>query len=175
MADHIPASIYFSSLSYTLDTHPILTDICGGAQPGQVLAIMGASGAGKSTLLDILARKSKRGTVGGEVLVNGSVVGDDVFRSLVGFVDQEDTLMGTLTVYETILYSALLRLPREMSLEAKKYRTLETIHELGLDAIKDSRIGESGEHLFLVSTLTRIGCGGGWLKHVKTDVGRLAG
>ncbi|KAF8604728.1 hypothetical protein BDV93DRAFT_440195 [Ceratobasidium sp. AG-I] len=145
MADHIPASLYFSSLSYTLDTHPILTDICGGAQPGQVLAIMGASGAGKSTLLDILARKSKKGTVGGEVLVNGSVVGNDVFRGLVGFVDQEDTLMGTLTVYETVLYSALLRLPREMSLEAKKYRTLETIHELGLDAIKDSRIGESGE------------------------------
>ncbi|QRV74844.1 ATP-dependent permease [Ceratobasidium sp. AG-Ba] len=144
MADHIPASLYFSDVSYTLDGHQILSDICGGAQPGQVLAIMGASGAGKSTLLDLLARKPKRGTVGGITLVNGNVVSDSVFKGLVGFVDQEDTLMGTLTVYETVLYSALLRLPREMSLAAKKYRTLETIHELGLDAIKDSRIGESG-------------------------------
>jgi ABC-type multidrug transport system fused ATPase/permease subunit len=145
MADHIPASLYFSDMSYTLDNHQILSDICGGAQPGQILAIMGASGAGKSTLLDLLARKPKRGSVGGVTLVNGNVVSDDVFRGLVGFVDQEDTLMGTLTVYETVLYSALLRLPREMSLAAKRYRTLETIHELGLDAIKDSRVGESGE------------------------------
>ncbi|KAB5594904.1 ATP-dependent permease [Ceratobasidium theobromae] len=144
MADHIPASLYFSDVSYTLDGRSILSEIVGGAQPGQVLAIMGASGAGKSTLLDLLARKQKRGVVGGVLLVNGNTVSDEVFRGLVGFVDQEDTLMGTLTVYETVLYSALLRLPREMSLAAKKYRTLETIHELGLDAIKDMRIGESG-------------------------------
>ncbi|QRW17704.1 ABC transporter [Rhizoctonia solani] len=144
MADHVPASLYFSDVSYTLDGRQILSDIVGGAQPGQVLAIMGASGAGKSTLLDLLARKQKRGAVGGQILVNGNIVTDDVFRGLVGFVDQEDTLMGTLTVYETVLYSALLRLPREMSLAAKKYRTLETIHELGLDAIKDMRVGESG-------------------------------
>jgi IS5 family transposase len=52
--------------------------------------------------------------------------------------------MSTLTVYETVLYSALLRLPREMSLEAKKYRTLETMNELGILGIKDSRIGDSG-------------------------------
>lgn len=145
MADHIPASLYFSDVSYTLDGRSILSEIVGGAQPGQVLAIMGASGAGKSTLLDLLARKQKRGVVGGVLLVNGNTVSDEVFRGLVGFVDQEDTLMGTLTVYETVLYSALLRLPREMSLAAKKYRTLETIHELGLDAIKDMRIGESGK------------------------------
>ena len=62
-----------------------------------------------------------------------------------GFVDQEDMLMSTLTVYETVLYSALLRLPREMSFEAKKFRTLETMHELGILGIKDSRIGETGE------------------------------
>ena len=53
--------------------------------------------------------------------------------------------MPTLTVYETVLYSALLRLPRDMSYEAKKFRTLETMHELGILGIKDSRIGESGE------------------------------
>lgn len=52
--------------------------------------------------------------------------------------------MSTLTVYETVLYSALLRLPREMSLEAKKYRTLETMNELGILGIKDSRIGSAG-------------------------------
>lgn len=52
--------------------------------------------------------------------------------------------MGTLTVYETVLYSALLRLPREMSEEAKKFRTLETLEELGILGIRDVRIGEVG-------------------------------
>ncbi len=111
------------------------------------MAIMGASGAGKSTLLDILARKNKRGTVGGVTLVNGRVVGDSEFKSVTGFVDQEDTLMSTLTVYETVLYSALLRLPRDMSFEAKKFRTLETMNELGILRIKDMRIGESGKYI----------------------------
>lgn len=105
---------------------------------------MGASGAGKSTLLDILARKRKRGSVSGTTLVNGRAVPDAMFGEVMGFVDQEDTLMPTLTVYETVLYSALLRLPREMSLEAKKFRTLETMGELGILGIKDARIGESG-------------------------------
>lgn len=108
------------------------------------MAIMGASGAGKSTFLDILARKRKRGIVSGQTLVNGREVADADFKKVMGFVDQEDTLMSTLTVYETVLYSALLRLPREMSLEAKKFRTLETMNELGILGIKDARIGSKG-------------------------------
>lgn len=142
--DHVPASLYFSNVSYALGERQILDSISGCVKPGQVMAIMGASGAGKSTFLDILARKAKRGTVSGTTRVNGREVGNAEFKEVVGFVDQEDTLMGTLTVYETVLYSALLRLPREMSIEAKKFRTLETMSELGILGIKDMRIGESG-------------------------------
>ncbi|KAF8072240.1 hypothetical protein FPV67DRAFT_1484538 [Lyophyllum atratum] len=144
MTDHVPASLHFSSLTYTLGSRVILDNISGTVKPGQVMAIMGASGAGKSTFLDILARKRKRGTVSGTTLVNGRQVADSEFKGVMGFVDQEDTLMSTLTVYETVLYSALLRLPREMSYEAKKYRTLETMNELGILGIKDMRIGDSG-------------------------------
>lgn len=140
----MPASLHFSNLSYTLDNHAILDSITGAVKPGKVLAIMGASGAGKSTLLDILARRQKRGQVAGQILVNGRVVGDSMYRKVVGYVDQEDTLMSTLTVYETVFYSALLRLPREMSTEAKRFRTLETMNELGILHIRDSRIGEAG-------------------------------
>ncbi|KAF9463956.1 hypothetical protein BDZ94DRAFT_1282345 [Collybia nuda] len=145
MTDHVPASLHFSSLSYTLGSRTILDSISGSVKPGQVMAIMGASGAGKSTFLDILARKRKRGSVSGLTLVNGREVKDEEFKSVMGFVDQEDTLMSTLTVYETVLYSALLRLPREMSFEAKKFRTLETMNELGILGIKDFRIGDSGK------------------------------
>ncbi|ORY24112.1 hypothetical protein BCR39DRAFT_335530 [Naematelia encephala] len=146
MTDHVPATVHFSDLSYTLPSgKPVLSHVTGTVRPGELLAIMGASGAGKSTLLDILARKSKTGQVSGEMYVNGRSIPDDTFRRVVGYVDQEDTLLSTLTVYETVLYSALLRLPRDMSHEAKVFRTLETMNELGILGIKDSRIGESGK------------------------------
>ncbi|KAL6298547.1 hypothetical protein BKA93DRAFT_810707 [Sparassis latifolia] len=144
MTDHVPASLHFTNISYTIGNHTLLDSVTGSVKPGQLMAIMGASGAGKTTFLDILARRRKRGVVSGRTLVNGRDFADADFKKVTGYVDQEDTLMSTLTVYETVLYSALLRLPREMSLEAKKFRTLETMHELGILGIKDSRIGDSG-------------------------------
>lgn len=147
MTDHVPATLHFSNISYSLPTgKSILSHVTGTVRPGELLAIMGASGAGKSTLLDILARKAKTGRVTGDMYVNGREMNDEaIFRRVVGYVDQEDTLLSTLTVYEAVLFSALLRLPREMSRQAKVFRTLETMNELGILDIKDARIGESGK------------------------------
>ncbi|KAJ3036219.1 hypothetical protein HDV00_002973 [Rhizophlyctis rosea] len=122
----------------------VLDGVHGMVKSGEVLAIMGGSGAGKTTFLDILARRSKAGTVTGEILVNGKFMSDEAYRSIVGFVDQEDTLMDTLTVYETILYSALLRLPRTMSYAEKKRRVEETMVELGIEGIANRRVGKAG-------------------------------
>ncbi|KAF9959246.1 hypothetical protein BGZ65_000678 [Modicella reniformis] len=144
MAEHIPATLMFRQMKYTIGGKDVLNDVSGLAKPGQVMAIMGASGAGKTTLLDILARRQKSGAIQGQIYVNGRIVSNQEYKRVVGFVDQEDTLMSTLTVYETILYSALLRLPRDMSLEAKRYRVLETMSELGILGIKDMRIGTTG-------------------------------
>lgn len=146
MTDHIPATLHFENVSYAINNKAVLTDVSGSVAPGQLMAILGSSGAGKSTFLDILARKDKRGRVGGQLYINGRTIDDnELYKRVVGFVDQEDTLMSTLTVYETVLYSAVLRLPKDMSIEAKKFRTLETMQELGILGIKDSRIGESGK------------------------------
>ncbi|KAJ3413932.1 hypothetical protein HDV05_007300 [Chytridiales sp. JEL 0842] len=122
----------------------VLNNVHGYVKPGQVMAIMGGSGAGKTTFLDILARKSKAGKVTGELLVNGKAMTDDEYRSIIGYVDQEDTLMDTLTVYETVMYSALLRLPRTMSYESKKRRVQETLMELDLLHVANRRIGSAG-------------------------------
>ncbi|KAJ3130584.1 hypothetical protein HK101_005054, partial [Irineochytrium annulatum] len=122
----------------------VLEGVSGCVNPGEVMAIMGGSGAGKTTLLDILAGKSKTGTVAGDILVNGKKIKHDDYRSIIGYVDQEDTLMDTLTVYETILYSALLRLPRSMSLDHKKLRVEETLMELDIVHIANRRIGRAG-------------------------------
>jgi ATP-binding cassette, subfamily G (WHITE), member 2 len=141
MADHKPASLYFENVSYNLNGKQILTDVKGVAHPGEILAIMGASGAGKTTFLDILARKNKRGTVQGNFYVNGEKVNDNEYKNVVGFVDQEDTMLPTLTVHETIMTSALLRLPRDMGRAVKEQRVYEVEKQLGIYAIKDSLIG----------------------------------
>ena len=141
MAEHKPASLQFENVSYQLNGKPLLSDIQGIASPGQVMAIMGASGAGKTTFLDLLARKNKRGIVAGNFYVNGEKVLDNDFRSVVGFVDQDDTMLPTLTVHETILTSALLRLPRDMSKTMKEQRVYEVEKQLGIYNIRDQLIG----------------------------------
>lgn len=141
LTDHKPASLYFENVSYYLNGKEILSGIQGAAPSGQLTAIMGASGAGKSTFLDILARKNKRGVVRGDFYVNGEKISDHDFKSMIGFVDQEDTMLPTLTVHETILNSALLRLPRDMSRAAKEQRVIEVEKQLGIYHIKDQLIG----------------------------------
>jgi ABC-type multidrug transport system ATPase subunit/ABC-type multidrug transport system permease subunit len=141
MMDHKPASLYFENVSYNINGKRILAGVQGIAHPGEVMAIMGASGAGKTTFLDILARKNKRGIVEGDFYVNGEKVNDAEYKNVVGFVDQEDTMLPTLTVHETIMTSALLRLPRDMGRAAKEQRVFEVEKQLGISAIRDSLIG----------------------------------
>ncbi|KAI5988629.1 hypothetical protein EDD15DRAFT_2288934 [Pisolithus albus] len=144
--EHVPATLHFSSISYTIPNgQVILKDVRGVARPGSLTAIMGASGSGKSSLLDILAHRSKKGTVSGMVLLNGRPVSPGEMSRVSGYVDQEDTLMGTLTVFETVLYSALLRLPRSMSEAEKIARVMGTLQELGIAGIAGKRIGGSGK------------------------------
>ncbi|KAG0320854.1 hypothetical protein BG000_003425 [Podila horticola] len=145
MADHIPATLMFKQMGYNVGGKDVLRQVSGLVGPGQVMAIMGASGAGKTSLLDILARRHKSGTISGQIYVNGRIISSQEYKRVVGYVDQEDTLMPTLTVFETILYSALLRLPRDMSYDAKRFRVLETMSELGILGIKDMKIGASGQ------------------------------
>ena len=141
MAEHKPASLQFENVSYQLNGKEILSGVQGIALPGQLMAIMGASGAGKTTFLDLLARKNKRGFAEGNFYVNGEKIPDDEYRGVIGFVDQDDTLLPTLTVHETIMTSALLRLPRDMNISVKEQRVYEVEKQLGILAIKDSLIG----------------------------------
>ena len=137
------AVISFEHIGYALGSRQILKDISGELAPGSILAIMGPSGAGKSTFLDIIARKRKRGTVSGNIKFGNEELGPHAFRSISGYVDQEDTLLSTLTVRESILFSALLRLPESMTTQQKSQRVDDVLEQLGLYHIRDSRIGDS--------------------------------
>ncbi|SMQ45717.1 unnamed protein product [Zymoseptoria tritici ST99CH_3D7] len=141
LADHKPAALSFENVSYKLKGKQILSGITGAVHPGELLAIMGASGAGKTSFLDILARKNKRGTASGDFWLNGDKVDDDQFRNVIGFVDQDDTMLPTLTVHETILDSALLRLPKQMSRASKEQKVEDVERQLGIYHIRHQVIG----------------------------------
>ncbi|CAD5118399.1 DgyrCDS7104 [Dimorphilus gyrociliatus] len=63
------------------------------------------------------------------------------FKSITGYVTQEDVIMGTLTVKENIMFSANMRLPSKLSKEIKKFMVEEVLDELGLTDVGDSRVG----------------------------------
>lgn len=158
LADHKPASLTFQNVSYQLKDKQILSGITGAVHPGELLAIMGASGAGKTTFLDILARKNKIGVTSGNFYLNGEQVRDDEFRNVIGFVDQEDAMLPTLTVHETILDSALLRLPKEMSYASKEQRVDDVERQLGIHHIRHQKIGsEEGDRGISGGEKRRVG------------------
>ncbi len=78
------------------------------------MVLMGPSGSGKTTLLNVLARRATcRGAdIEGNVLVNGKEVSLDAFQQISSYVEQEDVLIGSLTVEETLHFAAKLSLPR---------------------------------------------------------------
>ncbi|KAL9379865.1 hypothetical protein Peur_028347 [Populus x canadensis] len=121
------------------DNAYILRNVNCEARPGEIMAISGPSGAGKSTLLEILAGVIPPSRVSGEVLVNGQPINARCFRRLSGYVAQDEALFPLLTVKETLMYSARLRLPGSFHTAAAIVQ--ELLKQLGLEHVANVRIG----------------------------------
>jgi ABC-type multidrug transport system ATPase subunit len=94
----------------------VLFNIKGVVQPTEVMGLMGPSGSGKTSLVSILGgRRPPNMIVTGDVSFNGVPL-SRLLKSSMGYVLQDDVLFDSLTVYETLLYAARLRLSRDMPL-----------------------------------------------------------
>ncbi|KAL4888982.1 P-loop containing nucleoside triphosphate hydrolase protein [Aspergillus ambiguus] len=128
-------------------TLSILKPITAEFHPGELNIIMGPSGSGKTSLLNSIARRlrSTAGTkyqVHGDMLYNGAVPSESVIRSVTSFVTQDDdALMPSLTVRESLRFAAGLRLPRWMSREEKNRRAEEILLKMGLKECADNLVG----------------------------------
>lgn len=116
----------------------LLNGISGYVAPRNMVAIMGPSGCGKTTLLDILAgRAHSNVNVSGDILVNGRNV--KMSYGTVAYVPQQDLLTGTLTVRETLLFTARLRL--ELSSNEREELVDSLMDEMGLLQARDTPVG----------------------------------
>ena len=87
----------------------IVDNVQGIVEAGEICALMGPSGCGKTTLLNVLARRpTNASNVEAQVYVNGSHLSLAEFREVSCFVEQEDALIGSLTVRETLEFSSRL-------------------------------------------------------------------
>ncbi|CAB3987012.1 ABC transporter, ATPbinding domain containing [Paramuricea clavata] len=121
----------------------VLQGVTGHVRAGEVTAVMGPSGAGKTTFLNTLSGKAYYGDANGKILFNNNEVkGIKQFRSITGFVPQEDTMHRNLTVREVLYYQAKLRLPAGTDTRIIKDKIVQTLNILEIAHVADSLIGD---------------------------------
>uniref|UniRef100_A0A8C4L4N2 ATP binding cassette subfamily G member 5 n=1 Tax=Equus asinus asinus TaxID=83772 RepID=A0A8C4L4N2_EQUAS len=95
----------------------------------------------KTTLLDAMSGRLRRqGTFLGEVCVNGRALRRDQFQDCFSYVLQSDTLLSSLTVRETLRYTALLAI-RGGSRGFFRRKVEAVMAELSLSHVADRLIG----------------------------------
>ena len=150
-----PLDLVFTNLSYNVKdkaeskiqkkevNKTILDNLTGYFIHGRLTGIMGPSGAGKTSLMEVISNQSKTGEVRGNFYLNGNEVDIEKIKKISGFVFQDDIILRTMTVYEALYMSALLKLPETTSIEEKKEIVDKMISTLHLEKCKDTIVGDS--------------------------------
>lgn len=122
-------------------TRQILNDVSFHVDSGQIMGILGNSGSGKTTLLDAISgRIGNRGTLLGDIFINGRKLKREEYQDCFSYVLQSDNLLSYLTVEETLTYTAQLAL-RKHSAEAIKKKVSAVMAELSLTHVAHNVIG----------------------------------
>eukprot|EP00397_Hematodinium_sp_SG-2012_P006665 GEMP01006699.1.p1 GENE.GEMP01006699.1~~GEMP01006699.1.p1 ORF type:complete len:846 (+),score=147.35 GEMP01006699.1:213-2750(+) len=141
-----PVNVTFENISLILKSNglKVLDNVTGELPAGSFAAVMGPSGGGKTSFLNAISGRAYYGVVAGNISVNGQHNAVSMFPTLVGFVPQDDIIHDTLTVYQNLYYSAMLRLPASMSHDQKLRIIDDVLLVLELEHIKDRVVGAPG-------------------------------
>ncbi|KAL5545908.1 hypothetical protein UlMin_005595 [Ulmus minor] len=122
----------------------LLRDVSGAFRPGVLTALVGVTGAGKTTLLDVLAGRKTGGYIEGSISISGYPKNQATFARISGYCEQTDIHSPYVTVYESVLYSAWLRLSSDVSTENRKMFVEEIMGLVELNPIRDALVGLPG-------------------------------
>ncbi|XP_045171648.2 uncharacterized protein LOC123533818 isoform X2 [Mercenaria mercenaria] len=131
-----------NDVSVVAKTSQILSNITFSSCSGDFLAIMGPSGAGKTTLLNAIAGRQPLSS--GEITLSEKNF-DKQLRRRLGFVLQQDVFFSRLTLWETLYFTAMIRLPEHISLAEKMDRVDEIINMLDIRKCVNTIIGDMFE------------------------------
>lgn len=105
----------------------LLHEITGALRPGVLTALMGVSGAGKTTLMDVLAGRKTTGTIEGEIRIGGYPKVQETFARVSGYCEQTDIHSPQITVEESVIFSAWLRLSAQIDSKTKAVCLISTV------------------------------------------------
>jgi ABC-type multidrug transport system ATPase subunit len=118
----------------------ILNDVSLSIAPREFVALVGGSGTGKSTLMNALSGYAQAS--GGHVLVNG----DDyyrnfnAYRTVLGYVPQDDIIHRTLPVDRALGYAAQLRLPADTAPAEITKRIAQVLEDVEMAPHRDTLV-----------------------------------
>jgi ABC-type multidrug transport system ATPase subunit len=121
-----------------------LKGVSGAFRPGVLTALMGVSGAGKTTLMDVLAGRKTGGYIDGDIKVSGYPKKQETFARIAGYCEQNDIHSPHVTVYESLVYSAWLRLPAGVDTKARETFIEEVMDLVELNSLRNSLVGLPG-------------------------------
>ncbi|GAV69185.1 ABC_tran domain-containing protein/ABC2_membrane domain-containing protein/PDR_assoc domain-containing protein, partial [Cephalotus follicularis] len=153
----IPHSLTFDDITYSVDMPQemksrgvvedklvLLKGVSGAFRPGVLTALMGVSGAGKSTLMDVLAGRKTSGYIEGNITVSGYPKKQETFSRVSGYCEQNDIHSHLVTVYESLLYSAWLRLSSEIDKKTREMFIDEVMELVELNPLRQALVGLPG-------------------------------
>ncbi|XP_024979261.1 pleiotropic drug resistance protein 1-like isoform X3 [Cynara cardunculus var. scolymus] len=152
-----PHCITFDDIKYSVDMPQemreqgtgedrlvLLKGLSGAFRPGVLTALMGVSGAGKTTLMDVLAGRKTGGIIDGDIRISGYPKKQETFARISGYCEQNDIHSPHVTVYESLIYSAWLRLGSDVNEETKKMFVDEVMELVELKPLRDALVGLPG-------------------------------
>ncbi|KAK9078288.1 hypothetical protein SSX86_002345 [Deinandra increscens subsp. villosa] len=122
----------------------LLKDLSGSFRPGVLTALMGVSGAGKTTLMDVLAGRKTGGIIDGDIRISGYPKKQKTFARISGYCEQNDIHSPHVTIYESLVYSAWLRLPTDVDENTRKMFVNEVMELVELNPIRNALVGLPG-------------------------------
>lgn len=136
---------------------PVLQNVTGSIDRGTLAAVMGGSGAGKSTFVNVLMGKINN--TDGVVAVNNSPGKLERYKKVIGYVPQDDIVLPELTVYENIVHSARVRLPRTWKDSDIKAHAESVVDCLELSHVRDSLVGSVAKPVISGGQRKRVSIG----------------
>ena len=126
---------------------PVLHDVCFEAQPGQMVALVGATGSGKSSIISLIAASISRSTAASwsTAMTSATSTGESLHRQM-GLVLQTNYLF-TGTVLDNILYAKPSATEEDAIAAARAIGTHDAIMRLK-DGFK-TEVGERGANMSL--------------------------